>query len=84
MVVLYKGCLNNNVHNLLYAPLWDIFSLPRLWVNVLLAKVNDSMKIRISTSLRVETVSNVQSKMVKSVAFRTGQHLRLWERTLKT
>ena len=35
-------------------------------------------------SLGVKTVSNVLSKMVNAMTFKTGQHLRLWERTLKT
>ena len=52
----------NNVHNLLYvSPSGD----------VLLAKVNDSTIIKNSTSLGVESVSMLLSKMVNAATIRT-------------
>jgi hypothetical protein len=51
--------------------LWEIFSLPRLSGNVLPAKANDSMIVRISTSPEGNGVSDV-SKVLNAVTFRTA------------
>lgn len=72
-VARLEACLYNDVHHLLYVPPSEIFSLPRLLGNVLSANVNDSMIIRDrQTESWRWRVSNVLSKMVNVMTFRTA------------
>lgn len=62
MVAMHEACLYN-IHNLLYVPpLGDLVS----------AKVNNSMIIRDSISLKGEGISNVSAKWYNVVTFKTA------------